>query len=422
MPAFYDCIKDKIGSGILGRGAISLLLATAGVNLSSFLFHIELSRLLGPGKYGAINSVLGILMLVAVPIGAAQLAVTQVVVGYVNKGQNFSILKMTKRSLFLGAVAMIIFLILIPLQERYLHLHSATPLVLVAIWTPIATVGAVLQGALIGEYRFRSVAFATFMSGGPVRLLLGLGMVKAGWGVSGAVLATVVAQLFSTISLFVSARNNYGAHLERIHLRTSGEDMALSIAAVGGFAVLSSVDTFLARHYLSAHFAGVYAAGAVAAHIALFAPMAIVSVAFPHLVENVNRRSSKAFLQSSGLTFVIGAVTAIFLASCSAFVVSVLFGNKYSGSIKILGALSFTSMFFGLINLLTYLLLARRSTMALLPWFGVLAAVVTIGLRHSTLISVAWSMLGVSFLTFAMCLSAVFFTFKPSSEKTIIDV
>jgi hypothetical protein len=31
-------------------------------------------------------------------------------------------------------------------------------------------------------------------------------------------------------------------------------------------------------------------------------------------------------------------------------------------------------------------------------------------------------MLGVSFLTFAMCLSAVFFTFKPSSEKTIIDV
>jgi O-antigen/teichoic acid export membrane protein len=392
------------------------------VNLSSFLFHIELSRLLGPGNYGAINSILSILTLIAVPIGAAQLAVTQVIVGYVNKDQKFSLSKITKRALFFGLAAMIIFSIFIPFQDKFLHLHSAVPLVLVAIWVPIATVGAVLQGALIGEFRFRSVAFATFMSGGPVRLLLGLGMVKAGWGVSGAVLATIFAQLFSTTSLFVSARDNYGAHLEKIHVKTSGRDMALSIAAVGGFTALSGVDTFLARHYFSAHLAGVYAAGAVAAHIALFAPLAIVSVVFPHLVENDGEQSRKAFVQASWLTIGIGVVTAIFLTTFSTFVVNVLFGSRFSGSNLILGILSFTSTFFGLINLLVYSLIAKRSVMALLPWLGVGTAVFVIGMRHTALDSVAWAMFSIGLLTCGACLSAVLYTIKLSSTKVTAGV
>ena len=411
-----------MGSGILGRGAISLLLATAGVNLSNFLFHIELSRVLGPGNYGAINSVLSVLSLISVPIGAAQLTVTQVVAGYVNDDKKFSLSKITKRSLFFGIAATIIFSISIPFQDKFLHIHSAVPLFLVAIWIPIATVGAVLQGALIGEFRFRSVAFATFMSGGPVRLLLGLGMVKIGWGVSGAVLATIFAQLFSTTSLFVSARDNYGPHLEKIHVKTTGRDVALSIAAVGGFTALSGVDTFLARHYLSAHLAGVYAAGAIAAHIALFAPMTIVSVAFPHLVENDREKSRKAFVQALWMTFTIGIVTATLLTTLSTFVVSVLFGSKYSGSIQILGILSFTSVFFGLINLLVYLLIARRSPMALLPWLGVVVAVAAIGMSHTALISVAWSMFCIGLLAFAACLSAVLYTIKSSSTKVSADV
>ena len=51
-----------------------------------------------------------------------------------------------------------------------------------------------MQGALIGEYRYRAVAFATFVGGGPIRLLFGAGMVVAGFGVTGAIVATIFAQ------------------------------------------------------------------------------------------------------------------------------------------------------------------------------------------------------------------------------------
>jgi len=44
-------IWSQLSSGILSRGAVSFLFATAGVNVSNFLFHIVISRLLGPAHY-----------------------------------------------------------------------------------------------------------------------------------------------------------------------------------------------------------------------------------------------------------------------------------------------------------------------------------------------------------------------------------
>jgi len=121
------------------------------------------------------------------------------------------------------------------------------------------------------------------------------------------------------------------------------------------------------------------------------------------------------------LTFVIGVATAIFLTVFAAFVVGLLFGTKYSGSVQILGVLSFSSVFFGLTNLLVYLLIARRSLMALLPWAGVGTAVVAIDTRHTALNSVAWSMFSVGLITFGACLSAVLYTLKVSSAKVTAD-
>ena len=417
-------LKKMLTSGIMGRGAISLLLATAGVNLSSFIFHVELSRLLGPADYGAVNSVLSILMLIAVPISASQLAVTQAVMGYVNSDQKFSLSKLTRRSFWFGIVAMGIFLSATPTLNNYLHLNSVLPMLLVAMWIPLATTGAVLQGALIGEYRFKAVAFAAFLGGGPIRLLFGLILVKAGLGVFGAVLATTAAQLFSLCCLLFSARDNYEANHEKMHVMTAGRDMILAIFAVGGFTALGGIDTFLARHFLSAHAAGEYAAGAIASHIALFAPLAIVSVAFPHLVENNGEDSNnlKAIVQASWLTAAVGLATALFLTSFAALTINVLFGNKYKESVTILGILSVASMLFGLINLLMYLLIARRSMLATLPWVGVALAGFFISVHHPTTHSIAFIMLVVSFSTFLLCAGATIYLLKRSSRKVVNSV
>ena len=391
----------RLTTGILGRGAMSFLVAVAGISASNFLFHIIVSRLLGPAHYGAVGSILSILSLMAVPVGAAQLAVTQAVIGHVNNGQSFSLSRLIWRTFLIGLAAMLAFAALTPTIDGFLHLSSPLPLFLVGAWIPLATVAAVLQGALIGEYRFRAVAFATFVGGGPIRLLFGAGMVLAGFGVSGAVFATIFAQAFSTGSLLFAARQKVRSQPKGSVVRTTRRDMTLSIGSIGSYTVLIGVDTFLARHFFPATVAGQYAAGAVAAHIALFVPGAIIAVTFPHLVsgEGTSIASRKAFTQALKLTVLLGVLTGGVLAVLPSLVVHVLFGSSYTGAIAIVGLLAFASAVIGTVSLFTYFHLARRSLVALTPCLGVALTIVLISMRHQTMTSVATIMLIVSLLT-----------------------
>jgi glycosyltransferase involved in cell wall biosynthesis/O-antigen/teichoic acid export membrane protein len=392
---------SRLTTGILGRGAVSFLVASAGVNVSNFFFHIVISRLLGPAHYGAVGSILSLLSLIAVPIGAAQLAVTQAVIGNVNSGQSFSLSKLIWRALLVGIFAMFAFAAVTPTIDGFLHLTSPLPLYLVGAWIPLAIVGAVLQGALIGEYRFRAVAFATFAGGGPIRLLFGAGMVAVGLGVTGAIVATIFAQAFTTGSLLYSARQTVRSQPQGSVVRTAKRDMMLSIASIGSYTAFIGADTFLARHFFTATIAGQYAAGAIAAHIALFLPGAIVAVAFPHWVsgEGATLSSRRAFMQALKITTLFGLITAIVLTVLASFVVHVLFGSKYAGAVVVVGLLAFASAVIGILSLFIYLHLARRSLVALTPWLGVALAIVLISLRHQSMTSVAAIMLIVSLLT-----------------------
>lgn len=392
---------SRFTTGIFGRGAVSFLVATAGVNASNFLFHIVVSRLLGPAHYGVVGALLTILALLTVPFGAVQLAVTQAVMGEDRIRRPFSLGRVTRRALLGGVLGMLMFASLTPVLERFLHIESPLPLLLVSAWIPLATVAAVLQGALIGEYRFRPVAFAMFFGGGPIRLLLGGAMVWAGFGVTGAVSATLLAQAFTTGSMLFSARHEIRSHQHGPVIRTKARDMTLSVAALSSYTALFGVDTFLARHFLAPTVAGEYAAGAIAAHIALFVPGAIITVAFPHLVDGkgTNTSSRKAFIQALKITTILGLVVAGVLTVLSSLVVHLLFGSNYTGAVAIVGLLAFASATIGVLSLFIYLHLARRSLVALTPWLGVALAIVLISLLHQTITSVATIMLIVSLLT-----------------------
>lgn len=391
---------SRLTTGVFGRGAVSFLVATAGVNASNFLYHIVVSRLLGPAHYGVVGALLSLLALISVPLGAVQLAVTQAVIDQDSTRRPFSLGRITRRALLVGVLATVAFACFTPVLERFLHIESPLPILMVSAWIPLATVGAVLQGALIGEYRFRPVAFAMFFGGGPIRLLLGGAMAWTGFGVTGAVLATVLAQAFTTGSLLFSARHEIRSHQHGPVIRAKARDMTLSVAALSSYTALFGVDTFLARHFLASTIAGEYAAGAIAAHIALFVPGAIVAVTFPHMVsgKGTSVASRKAFTQALKFTTLLSLLTAGVLTVFSSLVVHVLFGSTYTGAAAIVGLLAFASAVIGVVSLFIYFHLARRSLIALAPWLGVALAIILISLHHQTMTSVAAIMLIVSLL------------------------
>ena len=414
--------RRRILPGILGRGGWSFVVATAGVNGLNFLFNLLISRLLGPSHYGALGAVLQVLSVLAVPLGAVALAVTQAVVSGAGNGRR-SLRSLTVKATLWGVGAMVSILALSPLMDGFLNLKSPVTDLALAVWVPVAVVGAVLQGALLGELRFVPVAVATFLGGGALRLASGAVLVWAGFGLGGALAATVIGQVFATAALLVVARREVfatGFDQVRISLR----DASLSVAALAGYTTLTGIDTFLARHYLAPVAAGRYAAAAIAGHIALYVPGALLTVAFPRLASaNATGTSArKTLIETLGLVTVIGLAAFAVLAGMPGVVVDELFGADYLGAAKVVGIIALASVLLGVIGLLTYFHIARRSMAALYSWAGVVLVWVLVALLRGGMETVAGCMLAASGLVLAaVSLPALATVVRPDSGAAVLS-
>ena len=372
------------------------MIATTGVNGFNFLFHFLISRLLGPSHYGALGAVLNVIAVLAVPLSAVQLAVTRAVASGVGKGR-ISLRGLTVKATVCGAGAMAAIWVLSPLIDDFLNLKSPVANLAIGIWVPIAVVGAVLQGALLGEMRYVPVAVVLFFGGGALRLASGALLVSAGFGIGGAVAATVIGQAFTASALLVVARREVFAKRSDA-IRISLRDAVLSIAALAGYTTLTGIDVFLARHFLAPVAAGRYAAAAIAGHIALFLPGALVTVAFPRLA-SANAAGVSA---RKTLTETLGLVTAIALAAFAVLagvprvVIDVLFGPNYLGAASIVWIIALVSVLLSVISLLTYFHVARRSLAALYSWAGVALVWVLVAMLHGGMETIADCMLAAS--------------------------
>ena len=389
-----NTLWSRLTSGIFGRGALAFLLASAGLSISNFVFHVVISRLIGPAAYGGLGAILGIISLLSVPIAALQLAATQAVIGH-GGTESHNLNRLLKRAALAGTGGAVLVVLLARPFDGFLHFSSPMPVVMVAIWMPFAVVGAVLAGSLVGEYRFRPVAFATFVGGGLIRLVLGVFLALVGFGVTGAIVATLGAQIFMTVALAIATRHQVVVREHSASISTSTRDVALSVFALAGLSALTSVDTFLSRHFFAPVLAGQYAAGAIAAHIALFVPTAIVTVAFPHLAdgEGVSDASRRAFIQGFKIMVLLGLVVAAVMTLFPSIVVSVLFGSTYGPAVAVIRPLAFESAGLSILTLFIYLHLARRSWTSIVAWVGVVSAAIVISLYHSSMYDVALIML-----------------------------
>jgi glycosyltransferase involved in cell wall biosynthesis/O-antigen/teichoic acid export membrane protein len=396
--------------------------ATAGVNGLNFLFNLLISRLLGPSHYGALGAVLQVLSVLAVPLGAVALAVTQAVVSGAGKGRR-SLRNLTVKAALWGVGAMVSILALSPLMDGFLNLKSPATDLALAVWVPVAVVGAVLQGALLGELRFVPVALATFLGGGVLRLASGAVLVWAGFGLGGALAATVIGQVFATAALVLVARREvFAKGLDQV--RISLRDASLSVAALAGYTTLTGIDTFLARHYLESVAAGRYAAAAIAGHIALYLPGALLTVAFPRLASaNATGTSArKTLIETLGLVTVIGLAAFAVLAGMPGVVVDALFGADYLGAAKVVGIIALASVLLGVTGLLTYFHIARRSMAALYSWAGVVFVWVLVAVLRGGMETVAGCMLAASGLVLAaVSLPALATVVRPDSGAAVLS-
>ena len=180
-----------------GRDSILLLLALGLLNGSNYLFHIAISRQLGRSEYGALAALLAVAMVLSVPFGVVQTVVAQRTAGLRPAGRGSeagSIAAETMKALVPVAALAALLMLVIGTPALALFLHVDAVSASLAPYVFVSLLASVPLGSLQGTMRFPALAGAS-LAGVVIRLGAGIGLVAAGLGIPGAMLATVLAQV-----------------------------------------------------------------------------------------------------------------------------------------------------------------------------------------------------------------------------------
>lgn len=403
------------------RPRTALFAALTYVNVATFIFHVVVSRELGPSRYGALGSILVLTVLVANGTGALTAAVTRTV-AIAGPGREFAIDRLMRRAWIAAAATLAVGVAVSGILEGYLHLGSPVPVMMLAVLTAATLVELAPRGVLMGQHRYGPVAVALGL-GATVRLVAGATL-GAAFGTTGAVAGAAAGECIVALVCGLAAARAAGPRPARRELRIPTRSVSLATGAYSGLWLLAAADTFFARHLFAGHASGLYVAASTAASIALFLPNNVTLAVFPSLAGDAARgigRSGdfrRAFALAAGLTVVSCAA----LAALPALAIGVLFGSSYRGAGSLLVLLAFSNGAQGLIGFLQHHQLAHHRATCLAPWAGLLALTAIAASASGSPHRLAWEAVGVSaVLLIAMIAASLRLATRPNEPAVEPD-
>jgi O-antigen/teichoic acid export membrane protein len=341
--------------------------AMAVGNVLSYVLSVSASRRLGPEAFGVLGALLGLIVVgYVVALGLQMVTTRRLATGDTKTGALTRIALVASASL--GVVGV---LLAVPLTG-FLHLDGILPLLLVAATFVPMTWSGFIQGMALGRERFALVGLAV--------ALLSLG--KVGGGLVGLALTSQVdGVLWGTAVgtwLGVAAATWFTRRLLTPPSRDGRQEVSREVGhvvhALLAMFVLTNVDVVLARHYLSAHDAGLFAAGAIVAKITFWLPQFITVVALPRLADA--RRRNPAIKASVAATAAVGAVTTTAAALAGGLVVLVIAGPAYESLSSYVWLFAAEGSAFALAQLLLYARLSREDRTAVVAVWAAVATLV----------------------------------------------
>jgi O-antigen/teichoic acid export membrane protein len=368
------------GAGLLG-GTMLIAVAMGVQNLSAYGFTIIAARLLGPGDYGALAAVMGLLLVVNVVSLALQATGARRVSASPEDRDRIEADMLTatyKSALAVGLIC----LLSVPLVTAVLRLDSPLVAGMIALTAVPLTVMGGQAGILQGERRWLSLALIYLGMGlgrlvfGTIGLLIERDTLGAMTGVAvGAVIPVLVgsAALRRGTPTAVRAAAAVVASAPGRSRRVVRELFHNSHALLAFFA-LSNVDVILARMLLDNVHSGLYAGGLILAKAVLFLPQFVVVVAFPSM--SASDAQAGMLLRALGTVLAIGLAATSFAWVFPRLAVGFIGGDAYSALSVMIWAFAAVGTVWAMIQLLVYNVVARQNKGAVaVVWAGLVALV-----------------------------------------------
>ena len=225
-----------------------------------------------------------------------------------------------------------------PLLARALRLPSVWPVVAASAMVLMLFMRETTYGALQGIQAFEPLGFVQ-VAQATLRMLLVAGLIGAGWGAAGAILAQPLACIGGLAIAAWSLRpllRGRGAHAA---LPVNWHYSVYTLVGLAAFGLLTNIDALFVKRFFSPAVAGNYGPVVTLAKICLFLPWAVGFVLFPKVA---NRRVAGIDPRPILLLALAAALAPGLLVTALCFLrpgplVATIFGPGYSDPGVVLG-------------------------------------------------------------------------------------
>ena len=348
----------------LQSGAVywAAMLLAGSFNL---VFNLVAARALGPDAYSITASLIALINILLIGSTAVTRTATALVAATDAPGVSAWILRRgTWTTVVVGVLLMVVLGVLARPLAAFLHLTHPLWIWLVGAAMVPALAGGITTGVLQGMRAF-ATSGAVNLGGALLKLAALVLLVDVGMGVTGATLATLcevtVIWLAGLVILYRLLRDVPGA--VPAHVGATRSLFTLPAALTVARLVFFNLDVLVARHYLSATQAGLFAALAITGRTIAYGTGALPPVVYPYLVRYRHEHSLtvKYLLLCLVATAVTGAGAIAVLVVAPTVVVHVLFGAQYASIAPYVAWYGLAFLLYALTYVLLHYLLAIES-------------------------------------------------------------
>ncbi len=388
------------------------------MNVSTYAFTIVAARLLGPQPFGALTSVMNVLLVAGVLSLALQATAARRIAaepGDVHHVEDTILLVGQRSALGLG----LLFLLASPLVNFALKLDSLGTAALLGVAIAPFTLMGAQAGVLQGERRWTSLALVYLAFGLP-RLALGAALIWWRPDEVVAFIAVTIAMFAPVIvgSIALRAPRDKTARPKGDHsARALWWETVQNSQALLAFLVLSNIDIVLARNTLGPHEAGLYAGGLIMSKAVLFLPQFVVVLAFPSM--GSDGAGKRALMGSLGVIAATGALVTAGVAVLASTALTFVGGVKYDAIKDSLWLFAVLGTVLSMLQLLVYNVMAKQARSSVLYLWAGLAVLVAIGLGSNSAHELVIRVLSVDSGLFAVLLGVSLYRMRRSAPTVV---
>lgn len=398
---FLKQFAGRLRKSTFVRDSILVFAGAMLVNACNFFYHFLMLRRLTVAGYGALSSVLAIIVVITIPAMVLTTIVTRYSAHFEATGDQPR-LRRVADLIFLGTVAAAIPAITASLifkdwLSAYFHLSDPLLITYAGISIALTIMLFGLRGVLQGAQDFRVYAWSTGVEAAG-KVVLGLTFVAAGWDVRGALGGFVLGNALGVLYTLAAMAARYRGPREKLaidiaQLFATSSGIAASIVAIN---VLGAFDLLLVKHFFDPVSAGLYAAVNFTGKILFLLVNFLPIVVLPKAASNAARGQAvfPVFLRAATVAVIlsVAGILALMIFPAAALL---LIGSSRSAALPLVVPYAFAMVILGLIGIVINYKIALHRFDFVIPLLALtILEIAGVSVYHHTLMQVVYILAG----------------------------